>query len=118
MNSRRSNELLPSREFIARLFDQRGRDLQHGFSGPGRETLTGDAATLENALFFRAQLLDLRVEHLLKRLRNTRVDVLNRRSESPCPPILGNQTLFDDVPHNRHHEQSVSTGVVMNEIRK
>ena len=54
----------------------------------------------------------------MQRLRNTGVDVLNRSTKYPCPPILDNQTTFDDVPPNRHHEQGVSAGVAVYQSRE
>ena len=110
--------MLPLREFVASFFDRGWRGLQHDGGGPGRETFAGHAAALENALFFRAQLLELDVQHLLKRFRDAGVYILKRCRESPSSLILSDQTFCHDVSNNLDHEQSVPTGILVNQVRK
>jgi len=68
--------------------------------------------------FLRAQLLELIFQHLLQRLGYTRVNVLRGAVRTHFPPFLHNRTSFRNVPHNARHEQSVPTGVVVNQLRK
>src|SRR6266699_3485999 len=100
VNSKGPNELLTVRELVARFFDCRRRGFQHRGDGPNRKTLTGHAAALEDALFLHAQLLELGFQHLLKRLRDTGIDILERPRESPSTSILRDRAVLLNVPYN------------------
>ena len=96
------------RESVAGFFDPGWNGLEHDRGFPDREAFASHAAALKDAKFLRAQLLELDLQHLLKRFRDTWVEVLKGCGERPLSLVPGDQSSFHDVPHNRYHEQRVS----------
>ena len=97
--------------------DSRER-VQHRRDGPYRKAFSGDAATLQDAPFFRIELLQLDLQHLLQRLRDAGIDLLDGRGQNQSAPILRNQALVHHVLHDRHHEERVASRVSVNQVRK
>src|SRR6266480_2069770 len=110
---------MPFDKSLTGIFNLFGVHVQCGGYAPGGEALSRDTGAFQDALLGGTQLLELHLDHLLQRVRNTDGNSFKRRAKHPSSLlVLRDQSLLNQVVQNSSHEQSVSARLPINQRSK
>src|SRR5258708_28754567 len=105
VNSRSLYKLEPVGESLASFVNAATFEFGRGANRPYGETLSRNAGASQNALLQRTELLELHLDQLIQRLRDTRLNICKCHAQCPSPIGLCNQSLLHPVLEDGYHEK-------------